>query len=139
MLQSVGGAMAEAKKRGADDLTVADLGRQLADDVEAELRGAQGEALASDSLTVDLPESAAGAEEAGIPSPDMDNSSGIAYNKHTQVIKNSLQGKAYENKMYPQFEAEYYFTERQITIVMPSGTRIRVDAIGLDVEYSVTD
>jgi hypothetical protein len=41
--------------------------------------------------------------------------------------------------MYPQFEADYYFTERQITIVIPSGTRIRVDAIGLDVEYRVTD
>ncbi len=41
--------------------------------------------------------------------------------------------------MYPQFEADYYSTERQITIVIPSGTRIRVDAIGLDVEYRVTD
>ncbi len=49
-------------------VTAADLGRQLADDVEADLRGAQGEAPASDSLTVDLPESAAGAEKAGIPS-----------------------------------------------------------------------
>ena len=39
--------------------------------------------------------------------------------------------------MIPEYEKIYYFVVREITIVMPSGTRMRVDAIGMDVDGNV--
>ena len=79
--------------------------------------------------------------ERNTPDFNIDSAENQAYNKkqqkQKQVLSNKAHGDAFENEMYPQFQAEYYFTERQITIVMSSGTRIRVDAIGLDVDGNV--
>jgi len=50
---------------------------------------------------------------------------------------NKAIGKAYADKKFAKFKTKYRYAEREITIKMPSGVKVRVDAIGLNAKGHV--
>ena len=53
------------------------------------------------------------------------------------LVHNKAKGKAYAQKKFDKFKSKYSFAEKEVTIKTSSGTRTRVDAIGLDVKGNV--
>ena len=56
----------------------------------------------------------------------------------TEILnENKARGAAFEQQKYAEFSAENKHAVQQITIKTPSGTRTRVDAIGIDADGNI--
>ncbi len=138
---------------GADDLTVEDLGRQLAQEVDAYLRESPEEAdirepdLAWEAEYIPdaeyVPETEHVPETQPVAEPeqkasgfDIDSAENQAYIKkqrrQRQVLINKAQGDAFEKERFPNFAAEAFDAETQVSIRNQEGTLMIVDAIGYD-------
>jgi hypothetical protein len=138
---------------GADDLTVADLGRQLAEDVEAELRQAQGDvepvyaeepefrAAPMEETPLDFAVSEPSTESELAAEPELDSMDfaidetvNSEYTKtlkrQKQVLVNNKTGMDYEAKEFPLFRQIAFNAQRHITLVSESGKQMVADAIG---------
>ena len=131
---------------GADDLTVEDLARELAAEVEERLRESPEEAdtgepdLAGEAEVFPEAEYLPETEPVAEPTQenldfDMDSAKNPAYTqkqrRQRQVRVNYFRGTAFGKRALAYWDQFIASLSGEIMLVVPSGTRMRADAIGL--------
>jgi hypothetical protein len=72
------------------------------------------------------------ASPSGISEEAKNYDNSVAKVKKEQLAENRTAGRAFEQTQFAEFSATYSNAEQQVTIITKSGTKVRVDAIGLD-------
>ena len=73
-------------------------------------------------------------EVPGVPSLDGGGLDGTMEKRRTNIQLNAQRGRNFEQKNFSVFSGQFSYAEEQVTLRTKQGTRIRVDAIGLEKE-----
>ena len=73
-------------------------------------------------------------EVPGVPSLDGGGLDGTMEKRRTNIQLNAQRGRNFEQKNFSVFSGQFSYAEEQVTLRTKQGTRIRVDAIGIEKE-----